>query len=54
MRCSFVLLALSACGCASAPPAAFSLSNDAARELAKKERKPLLVLSVVGDLDGRL
>jgi hypothetical protein len=49
---SFLILAIA--GCASAPPAAFSLSNDAARELAKKEQKPLLVLSVVGDLDGRL
>ncbi|MEK7469816.1 MAG: hypothetical protein AAB074_20800 [Planctomycetota bacterium] len=54
MRLASMLAVLVIGGCASAPPAAFSLGNEAALELAKKERKPLLVLSVVGDLGGRL
>ena len=53
MKATLALFALIAAGCASRPPA-FSLSQDAARETAKRDGKPLLVLSVVGDLDGRL
>ena len=54
VRLAPLLAILVVSGCSSAAPAAFSLGNAAARDLAKKERKPLLVLSVVGDLDGRL
>ncbi|MCE9581854.1 MAG: hypothetical protein K8T20_04985 [Planctomycetes bacterium] len=54
MKLAFPLLALVIAGCASPPPPAFSLSQEEARALAKKEGRPLLVLSVVGDLDGRL
>lgn len=48
---SILLLALA--GCASPPPP-FSLDVEAALEQSTRERRPLLVLSVVGDLDGRL
>lgn len=52
-KLAIVGLALLA-GCASPPPPAFSLSVEAALERAKAEEQPLLVLSVVGELDGRL
>jgi len=41
-------------GCASPPPAPFVLDAAAAAREARSRGAPLVVLSVVGELDGRL
>lgn len=53
MKIAIPLLAMMLAGCASPPPA-FSVPFEEARGIARRDGRPLLVLSVVGDLDGRL
>lgn len=53
MKSRLAMLALLLAGCASPPPA-FSVPFEEARATARRDGLPLLVLSVVGDLDGRL
>ena len=53
MRNALVWPAILLAGCASRPPA-FSLAPEAAAAEARREGRPLMVLSVVGELDGRL
>ena len=54
MRFAVLLGVLCFAGCASPPPPAFSLDVESAAAQAKREGRPLIVLSVVGELDGRL
>jgi uncharacterized lipoprotein YmbA len=48
------VISLLLAGCASPPAPAFSLTADRAAIEARARGEPLLVLSVVGDLDRRL